>query len=285
MSSRQNLIHELPPAPKPLDGTVFDAHCHLEAMSTRAGRTRPGEPASTDFVSEVVTKAASVGVTRLIDVGCEVADWDSVIAATDHPDVYAALAVHPTEVTGLTDDDYLNLQSLLRHPKVVAVGETGLDYYWDRSTPAEQQEHFRRHIELAKQVAKPLMIHDRDAHADVLRILSEEGPPEAGVIFHAFSGDAEMAATCVRAGYLLSFSGVLTFKNAPALRAAAQVTPLESMLVETDAPFLTAHPYRGKPNAPYLIPHVVRLISELKNVPESVVCATISGTGRRIFNV
>jgi TatD DNase family protein len=148
-----------------------------------------------------------------------------------------------------------------------------------------QQEHFRRHIELAKSVGKPLMIHDRDAHADVLRILRIDGAPEAGVVFHAFSGDAEMAAECAAAGYLLSFPGVLTFTNAPGLRTAAARTPLSQMLVETDAPFLTAHPFRGRPNSPYLIPHVIRQIAELKGVEESVVCATISATGQRFFGV
>lgn len=254
-------------------------------MASRAGLIERGCPAGPDFVAATVRAASAVGVTRLINVGCAVEEWASAIASTEHPDVYCAIAVHPTEVGGLTDAHYAELERLLAHPKVVAVGETGLDYYWDRTEPADQQEHFRRHIELAKQVDKPLVVHDRDAHDDVLRVLAEQGAPPAGVIFHAFSGDAEMAKACVQAGYLLSFSGVLTFKNAPALRAAAEVTPLESMLVETDAPFLTAHPYRGRPNSPYLIPHVVRLIAALKKTPESVVCATISSTGARVFGI
>ncbi|MEO6500567.1 MAG: TatD family hydrolase [Jatrophihabitantaceae bacterium] len=272
-----------PPAPPPLAGTVFDSHCHLDAMSARSGRSRRGEPATAEFTAAVLAEAAAVGVTRVVNVGCEVGEWASALDSTAHPDVYAALAVHPTEVAGLTEEHYRELAELLRHPKVVAVGETGLDYYWDRTEPADQQRHFRRHIELSKQVGKPLVIHDRQAHADVLRILREEGAPPAGVIFHAFSGDAEMARECVAAGYLLSFSGVLTFDNAPALREAASVTPLEQLLVETDAPFLTPHPHRGKPNAPYLIPHLVRRLSEEKDVPESVVCATISATGARVF--
>ncbi|MGI8667466.1 MAG: TatD family hydrolase [Jatrophihabitans sp.] len=284
MSTRQN-DSGLPPDPEPLDGTVFDAHCHLDAMAARAGLIRRGEPAGPDFVAAAQARAAAVGVTRLINVGCEVAEWDSAIASTQHPGVYAAIAVHPTEVAGLTDEHYVELERLLHHPRVVAVGETGLDYYWDRPAPALQQEHFRRHIELAKRVGKPLMIHDRDAHADVLAILADAGAPPAGVIFHAFSGDADLARECVRSGYLRSFSGVLTSKNAPALRAAAEVTSLESILVETDAPFLTAHPYRGRPNAPYLLPHVVRLLAELKGVPVSVVCATISATGRQVFGI
>ncbi len=272
-----------PPAPRPLAGTVFDSHCHLDAMSARSGHSRRGAPAGPDYVAQVLAQAAAVGVTWVVNVGCEVGEWASALDSTEHPDVYAALAVHPTEVAGLTEEHYRELAELLRHPKVVAVGETGLDYYWDRTEPADQQRHFRRHIELSKQVGKPLIIHDRQAHADVLRILREEGAPPAGVIFHAFSGDAEMARECVDAGYVLSFSGVLTFTNAPQLREAAQVTPLEQLLVETDAPFLTPHPFRGRPNSPYLIPQVIRSLAELKNVAESVVCATISDTGARLF--
>jgi TatD DNase family protein len=274
---------EPPPLPAPLDGTVFDAHCHLDAMDSRAGAVARGEPAPAAFVTAALASAAEVGVTRVVNVGCEVGEWDSAVASTRHPGVFAALAVHPTEITGVTDPDYHRLAELLRSDRVVAVGETGLDYYWDRTEPADQRRHFRRHIELAKTVGKPLMIHDRDAHADVLDILRGDGAPPAGVIFHAFSGDRAMAAECVAAGYLLSLPGVLTFSNAPELRAAAAETPLEQLLVETDAPFLTPHPYRGRPNAPYLIPHTLRLLASVKAVPESVACDTISRTGDRIF--
>jgi TatD DNase family protein len=277
-------MSDAPPLPEPLTGEVFDSHCHFDAMASRAGVTKRGEGARPDFIAQHLEQARSVGVTKVINVGCEVGEWQSAIESTEHPDVYGAIAVHPTEVAGLTDAHYDELERLLQHPKIVALGETGLDYYWDRTTPAEQQQHFRRHIDLAKRVGKPLMIHDRDAHADVLRILKEEGPP-ATVVFHAFSGDATMARECVEAGFYLSFSGVLTFKNAPALREAASLTPLDQVLVETDAPFLTAHPYRGRANAPYLIPHVVRLLALLANASETVVCATISATGRRIFGV
>jgi TatD DNase family protein len=274
-----------PPAPDPLAGTVFDAHCHLDAMARRAGAVPPEEPASGDFVDDAMRAAAEVGVTRVVNIGCELDEWQPALDSTARPDVFAALAVHPTAVRGLTDDDYQRLATLVRHEKVRAVGETGLDYYWHRTTPDEQQMHFRRHIELAKQVGKPLMIHDRDAHADVLRILRADGAPPAGVIFHAFSGDAEMAAECVAAGYVLSFAGVLTFANAPALRAAAAVTPLSQLMVETDAPFLTPHPYRGRPNAPYLIPLIIRALAAVKEVPESVVCDTVSATGAAVLGV
>jgi TatD DNase family protein len=165
---------------------------------------------------------------------------------------------------------------------VVAVGETGLDYYWDRTGPAEQQEHFRRHIALAKAVGKPLMIHDRDAHADVLRILREDGPPDT-VVLHAFSGDVAMARECVAAGYLLSFPGVITFRNAPGLREAAAAVPADQVLVETDAPFLAPHPHRGRPNSPALLPLTVRGLAAAAGHEVDKLCAAISATGRRVF--
>jgi TatD DNase family protein len=230
-------------------------------------------------------EARAVGVTAAITVGDTVASsrW-CVGAARDHPDVYAAVAVHPTEIGALDDDGYRVLEELAADPRVVAVGETGLDYYWDRTEPAAQQEHFRRHIDLAKRIGKPLMIHDRDAHADVLRILREEGAPEH-VVFHAFSGDVEMAHECVRAGYVLSFPGVITFKNAPQLRAAAAVVPPDQLLVETDAPFLTPHPHRGKPNAPRLLPETVRGLAAAVGLEVPALCAATRKTGERVFGI
>lgn len=268
------------PMVEPLAVPVFDAHTHLDAMAERSGLD-----ASPEFVAQVMADARAVGVVRAITVGDTVASssW-CVAAARAHPDVYAAIAVHPTEVGGLTDEDYDELESLALQDRVVAVGESGLDYYWDRTEPALQQEHFRRHIGLAKRVGKPLMIHDRDAHADVLRILREEGAPER-VVFHAFSGDASMARECVVAGYLLSFPGVVTFRNAAALRAAAAVVPLGQLLVETDAPFLTPHPYRGRPNAPRLLPLTVRGLANAVGAELNEVCAAVRATGSRFFGL
>ncbi len=265
---------------EPLAVPVFDAHTHLDAMAERSGLD-----ASHEFVAQVMADARAVGVVRAITVGDTVASssW-CVAAARAHPDVYAAIAVHPTEVGGLTDEDYDELESLALQDRVVAVGESGLDYYWDRAEPALQQEHFRRHIGLAKRVGKPLMIHDRDAHADVLRILREEGAPER-VVFHAFSGDASMARECVAAGYLLSFPGVVTFRNAAALRAAAAVVPLGQLLVETDAPFLTPHPYRGRLNAPRLLPLTVRGLANAVGAELNEVCAAVRATGSRFFGL
>jgi TatD DNase family protein len=267
-----------PPDPEPLPSPVFDAHTHLDAMAQRAG-VAP----SHEFVAAVMARARAVGVVKAITVGDSVASsrW-CVDAAANHPDVYAAVAVHPTEVEGMTDADYAELEQLAQHPKVVAIGETGLDYYWDRTEPALQQEHFRRHIALAKRVDLALMIHDRDAHADVLRILADEGPPER-VVFHAFSGDVAMAKACVSAGFVLSMPGVISFTNAPDLRAAAFATQRDHLLVETDAPFLTPHPFRGRPNAPYLLPHTVLALARATEMEPSVLCESIMRTGARVF--
>ncbi len=246
---------------------------------------RAGVVADAAFVADVMRAARAVGVAAAVTVGDTVASslW-CVDAARGHRDVYAAVAVHPTEVDGLDDAGYADLERLAGDPRVVAVGETGLDYYWDRTAPAAQQEHFRRHIALAKRVGKPLMIHDRDAHDDVLRILREEGAPDR-VVFHAFSGDVAMARECVAAGYVLSFPGVITFRNAPALRAAAAVTPVDHLLVETDAPFLTPHPFRGRPNAPRLLPLTVRGLAEAGGHDLDALCAAISATGRELFGI
>jgi TatD DNase family protein len=269
-----------PDATSGLPRAVFDAHTHLDAMAQRAGL----EPTPA-FVAEVMRAARDVGVAAAVTVGDTVssAQW-CVRAAHAHADVYAAVAVHPTEVDGLDDAGYAVLEELAADPRVVAVGETGLDYYWDRTSPDQQQEHFRRHIALAKRVGKPLMIHDREAHDDILRILREEGAPER-VVFHAFSGDAAMARECVAAGYVLSFPGVITFKNAPALREAASVTPIEQVLVETDAPFLTPHPHRGKPNAPRLLPLTVHGLAAAGGHDVDALCAAIAETGQRVFGI
>jgi TatD DNase family protein len=268
------------PTAEPLDVAVFDGHTHLDAMATRAGLD-PDDA----FVATVMAEAAAVGVAAAVTVGDTVASsqW-CVRAANTHPDVYAAVAVHPTEVGGLDDDGYATLERLAGDPRVVAIGETGLDYYWDRTEPADQQEHFRRHIALAKRVGKALMIHDRDAHDDVLRILREEGAPDR-VVLHAFSGDAEMARECVAAGYVLSFPGVITFRNAPGLRDVAALVPIEAVLVETDAPFLTPHPWRGRPNAPRLLPETVRALAAAGGHDLDELCAAVTDTGRRVYGM
>ena len=238
-----------------------------------------------DEVSSAVAAAQGVGVRRVVTVGDTLASsrW-SAQAAASHPDVYAAVAVHPNEVTGIDEATYAGLAELAAQPQVRAVGETGLDNYWGRVPAAEQEEAFRRHIALAKQAGKALVVHDREAHDGVLRVLASEGAPEWTVL-HCFSGDAELARTCVDRGYLLSFAGTVTFKNAGALREAATVVPLDHLLVETDAPFLTPMPYRGRPNAPHLVPLTVRALADIKRVDLAELCAAIGRNGERAFGL
>jgi TatD DNase family protein len=230
-------------------------------------------------------RADAVGVARVVTVADDLASarW-AVQAAHWDERVVAAVALHPTRTAALTEDDHAEIERLARDPRVVAVGETGLDYYWDYSPPAAQQESFRRHIDLAKRIGKPLMIHDRDAHADVLRILREEGAPDS-VVFHCFSGDAEMARECADAGYAMSFAGPVTFRNARALQEAAVVVPEDLLLAETDAPFLTPHPHRGKANEPYCLPWTVRGLAALRGVADERLAESVGRNAERVFMI
>lgn len=262
-----------PPAadPAPLPASAFDAHCHLDLVLGP--------------VEDVLARAATAGITRVVTVGTDLPScYTAVTTAADHDPVYAAVAIHPNETAKAGDRDRVleELAELAALPEVRAVGETGLDYYWDDAPHSLQQDWFRAHIDLAKQTAKPLMIHDRDAHEDILRILAAEGPPET-VIFHCFSGDAELAKRCVDAGYFLSFAGVLTFSNAAQLREAAALTPPGQLLAETDAPFLTPVPNRGKSNCPAQVANTIRALAEIKNLDVAELCAILQATGQRVF--
>ena len=277
MSTRTLDQYGRPPAadPEPLPASAFDSHCHLEMVLGP--------------VPEVLRRAAACGITRVVTVGTDLpSSYWAVTCAADYDPVYAAVAIHPNETAravppGAHRDSVLDeLAELARQPQVRAVGETGLDYYWDDAPHEVQQDWFRAHIEIAKQAGKPLMIHDRDAHQDILRILAEEGPPDQ-VIFHCFSGDADMAKRCADAGYLLSFAGVLTFPNAPQLREAAAVTPPGQLLAETDAPFLTPVPNRGKSNSPAQVAHTIRALAAVKQLDVAELCAIIEATGERVF--
>ena len=267
------LTSGLPPAPPPLPEPVVDAHTHLDACG------------ATDLVGvrAALDRAAAVGVSAVVTVADDMVAARWVVQASSWDDrVFAAVALHPTRTATMADADRAELERLVRQPRVVAVGETGLDYYWEYSPPPAQQESFRRHIDLAKRLGKPLMIHDRDAHDDVLRILDEEGAP-AQVIFHCFSGDAAMARCCADAGHVLSFAGPVTFRNARDLREAAALVPEHLLLVETDAPFLTPMPHRGRPNASRLVPHTVRALAEVTGVELGELCAGLTATAERVF--
>jgi TatD DNase family protein len=264
---------ERPPVPEALPVAAVDGHTHLDAC---------GASTAAD-VRVMMDRAATAGVLRVVTVADDIASATWVAKASTWDDrVFAAVALHPTRTRQFDDAAQRTLEKLALERRVVAVGETGLDYYWSYAPPDTQQEAFRWHIDLAKRVDKPLMIHDRDAHEDVLRILREEGPPST-VVFHCFSGDPEFARACVGEGYVLSFAGTATFRNAKQLRAAVQTVPVEQMLVETDAPFLTPHPFRGRPNEPYCVNYTLRDLAELRGMDVAELAAATTATAERTF--
>lgn len=252
----------------------LDSHTHMDIM---------GLP-----VDGVLAAARSAGIGRVVNVGCDLRSsrWSASCAA-EQDDVYAAVAIHPNEVSSVDsarEEVLAELSSLAVLPKVVAIGETGLDYYRDHSAPSVQRDWFRAHIQIARRTGKALMIHDREAHEDVLSILDETGPwAPCSVIFHCFSGDALMARRCADAGYVMSFAGNVTFNSAQPLREAALAAPAELMLAETDAPFLTPVPHRGKRNSPAMVAHTIRFLAELKQIPLAEFCATLQATAARTF--
>ncbi|MGW9080075.1 TatD family hydrolase [Streptomyces kronopolitis] len=281
-----------PPLPEPLRVAVADSHTHLDMQE--------------GSVEEALAKAASVGVTTVVQVGCDLAGsrWAAETAAA-HEAVHATVALHPNEAPRIVlgdpdgwsrqgareaggdaalDTALAGIDELAALPQVRGIGETGLDHF--RTGPegiAAQERSFRAHIEIAKRHGKALVIHDREAHDDVLRILREEGAPER-VVFHCYSGDAEMARICAAAGYFMSFAGNVTFKNAQPLRDALAVAPPELVLVETDAPFLTPAPYRGRPNAPYLVPVTLRAMAEVKGMTEEALATAVAANTARAFD-
>ena len=266
---------EAPPPPEPLGASTVDSHTHLDAC---------GCDSAAD-VRAALDRAAAVGIARVVTVADDLPSARWVVRAAHWDDrVVAAVALHPTRTAALTAQDHAEIERLAGDPRVVAVGETGLDYYWDHSPPEAQQAAFRWHIDLAKRLGKPLMIHDRDAHDDVLRILREEGPPDT-VVFHCFSGDAAMARECADAGYVLSFAGPVTFRNARALQEAAVVVPEDQLLVETDAPFLTPHPHRGRANEPYCLPWTVRGLADLREVSDERLADCAGRNAERVFGL
>ena len=274
-----------PPAPEPLPAPVIDSHTHLDLTVSEEGPPG-GEAVDDDPVATAIALAADAGVDRLVQVGVDVPSsrW-GVTAAREYPAVVATVALHPNEAPRLSDlDEALRgIEALAADERVRGIGETGMDFYRTGDEGRAAQElSFRAHIAIAKRYGKPLVIHDRDAHDAVLRVLDEEGAPHT-VVLHCFSGDAEFAAEAVRRGYLLSFAGTVTFANASPLREAARLTPMDQLLVETDAPYLTPMPHRGRPNASYLIPLTVRSLAQTLGVDVPELCAAISATGERVF--
>jgi TatD DNase family protein len=287
-SARANRRGEPPPSPEPLPAPALDSHTPLDIVVGERPAHGAGDAGWPDdaAVDAEIAAAAAVGVPRLVQVGVDVASsrWSADLAAR-HPGVLAAVAVHPNEAGAgaATDDALAEINWLAALPRVRAVGETGLDRF--RTGPegwADQEASFRAHIRIAKDRGVALVIHDRDAHEEILRVLEDEGAPEH-TVFHCFSGDSRFAKACVERGYLLSFAGTLTFGNAGYLREAAALTPVDQLLVETDAPFLTPMPHRGRPNASRLVPHTVRALAEVTGVELEQLCHALTGTAERVF--
>jgi TatD DNase family protein len=281
MADRHNrdIDRQRAPLPEPLPAPTVDAHAHMEIITD----TAPDSPE----VAQVIAEAKKVNVDRIMQVGysAEQSRWCVAAAEKWNTSVLAAVALHPNEapVVENLEADWAVIAKLAEHPRVRAIGETGLDYF--RTPPelrARQQESFKWHIELAKKTKKALVIHDRDSHDDVLSVLLEVGAPEK-VIFHCFSGDVEMAKTCIERGYVLSFAGTLTFKNAPALREAVKLVPINQLLVETDSPFLSPMPHRGALNTPAQIANIVRAMAVERNADLGELATALGDNAERLF--
>ena len=281
MADRHNRdLDRIPaPQPEPLPVKTVDAHAHLEIVTNAAP--------DSEEVRKVLDDARDAGVDRVVQVGYSAEQSQWCVDAAEHwkGRVLAAVALHPNEAPVVEDleHDWSIIAKLAEHPRVRAIGETGLDYF---RTPPElrkrQQESFKWHIELAKKHNKALVIHDRDSHEDVLSVLLEVGAPEK-TIFHCYSGDLAMAKICVDRGYILSFAGTLTFKNAPELREAVKIVPVDQLLVETDSPFLAPTPHRGALNTPAQIANIVRAMADERDVSDAELATALSNNAERIF--
>jgi TatD DNase family protein len=268
-----------PPPPEPL-APLIDAHTHLDACGARTA----------DDVRAILDRAAAVGVRAAVTIADDLASarWAAAAAGWDDR-LYAAVALHPTRAGALTAEARAEIETLAAQPRVVAIGETGMDLYWPGrldgcADPKAQREAFAWHIDLAKRTGKPLMIHNRDADSEVLDVLRAEGAPDT-VIFHCFSSGPQMARDCVDAGWVLSLSGTVSFTNARDLREAAALIPPGQLLVETDAPFLTPHPFRGAPNEPYCLPYTVRALAELVGRAAEDIAADTTATARAVYGL
>jgi len=281
MADRHNRDIDRPvaPLPLPLKTKTIDSHAHLELIHN----SEPDSP----LIKEVLDTAESVGIDRIVQVGysAEQSIWSVKCAEAFPGRVLAAVALHPNEAPVVEDleKDLAVIAELAKHPRVCAIGETGLDFFRTAPDLQEKQKYsFRRHIQIAKDNQKALVIHDRDSHRAVLDTLIDEGAP-ANTVFHCYSGDAQMARECIANGYVLSFAGTLTFKNAPELREAVKLVPIELLLVETDSPFLAPMPNRGALNTPAQIPNTLRVMAQERGESEDYLAAAISENALRIF--
>lgn len=262
-----------PPAPEPLPAPVMDNHTHLNIRD---------EADPVVGIREALDAAAAVGVQGAVQVGVDLESSRFTVAALDLDSrLLGAVAIHPNEAPLMAEQGTLEaalteIESLAAHPRVRAIGETGLDYFRTGADGVERQQYsFRRHIDIARRGGLTLQIHDREAHDDVVRVLTEEGAPER-VVFHCFSGDAQLARICNENGWFMSFAGTVTFRNAANLREALATARPELVLVETDSPFLTPHPYRGRPNASYMVPYTARAMADILERDLETLCLQLA---------
>ena len=281
MADRHNRDLDRKPGPLPqaLKTKTVDSHAHLELIHN----SEPDSP----LIKQTLAEAASVGIDRVVQVGysAEQSIWSVKCAESFIGQVVAAVALHPNEAPVVEDleKDLKVIEELAANPRVRAIGETGLDFFRTPENLRDKQKYsFARHIKMAKEHKKALVIHDRDSHRAVLDLLIQEGAP-ANTIFHCYSGDAEMAKECIANDYILSFAGTVTFKNAPELREAVVLVPIEQLLVETDSPFLAPMPNRGALNTPAQIPNTLRVIADLRNESVDYLAGAISENAERIF--
>ena len=254
---------------------LIDSHTHLDDLRYDTDR------------DNVLQRAQTAGIEAIVTIGCDLATSQAAVAlAHAHPNIFATIGVHPHEAKEIGEGWYESFRSLAQHPKVVAYGEIGLDYHYDHSPREIQRQRFREQIHLARELALPLVIHTREAQEDTVMILREEGAVDVGGVFHCFSGDMWLAKDALDLGFYLSFSGVLTFKNATMLRDIAKTVPLDRLMVETDCPYLAPVPYRGKRNEPAYVQYVAETLAEIRGngSVESVARATVENT-KRVFRI
>lgn len=271
----------LPAVPEPLPASVIDAHTHLTSVARLSGLS----------AADAIAAAVAVGVAGLVDVGCDVeSSLEAVVLAETHREVVACVAMHPNDAAragaGLPTQLSIIGKLITASGRIRGIGETGLDYYRTRTQAGQrlQRDSFAAHIAWARQTGLALVIHDRDAHDDVLDVLNAEGWPDK-VVMHCFSGDADHARRCLDHDAWLSFPGTVTFRNSNDLRAALAVTPANRLLVETDAPYLTPMPFRGKPNSSYLLPYTVRFLAEERGVDLVDLCGQLTSNTQTVFGV
>ncbi len=253
---------------------LFDTHAHLNADQFE------------EDIEEVIKRAQDEGVSHIVVVGFDEKTIKGALKlAESYEFIYAAVGWHPVDAIDMTDDHLVWLEELASHPKVVALGEMGLDYYWDKSPREIQHEVFRKQIRLARKVKLPIIIHNRDAHEDIVKILKEENAEEVGGIMHCFGSSLEIAKQCIAMNFYISFGGPVTFKNAKRPKEVAREIPLERLLIETDCPYLAPHPYRGKRNEPSYVKLVAETIAELKDMTYDEVVQVTNENAKRLFAI